>query len=409
MRRTTMRWLAITLLSLASLVGGLIGTLDAAAATIVYVAPSGSGGGSCATPDFTSIQSAVDAATAGDTIMVCAGTYNENVTIGTSLTLAGAQAGVSVADRTSGASDEAIVNGTGGSTIQINASNVTIDGFTLTNSEGLSSVYDNEQSNVTVTNNFIGNETNSGTSPVIGIYVEGVSSSLNNIVIDGNDISDIHQTGGYASAMGILIGDSNGAGTTIDGLVIHGNTISNITARTDAWRVGHGAYGILLNHGTSPSAGSTPNAQITNNTITNLEGLWAHGIGLEGNTPNAVVEGNTISQLIDHKSPTDAAAVNIEDNASARTIALHFNNFSSVNIGVQNKTDDPVDAKFNWWGCSSGPGFPGCATTVGRVVSQPVLRNPYVDYTNGDTSDASQFINNLLNGGFGFFSPWPTR
>jgi parallel beta-helix repeat protein len=48
-----------------------------------YVAPTGSGGGSCATPDSHTIQGAVDAAAPGATILVCPGVYQEDVTVST--------------------------------------------------------------------------------------------------------------------------------------------------------------------------------------------------------------------------------------------------------------------------------------------------------------------------------------
>ena len=107
------------------------------------------------------------------------------------------------------------------------------------------------------------------------------------------------------------------------------------------------------------------------NTISNLEGLWAHGIGLEGNTPNALVRGNKISNLVDHKTPSDAVAVQVEDNLAAGTVNIDQNCFSGVKVGVQNMTGILVDADNNWWGDASGPynaatnpGGSGAAATV---------------------------------------------
>jgi len=135
--------------------------------------------------------------------------------------------------------------------------------------------------------------------------------------------------------------------------------------------VGHGAYGILINHGTG-TTGKTVGAKVLDNTISDVEGLWAHGIGLEGNTPDAVVERNDISKLTDHKTPSDAVAVKVEDNASAATVGIHFNNFYSLSVGVQNVVDGTiVDATKNWWGSRDGPFGEGASSVSGDVDYDP--------------------------------------
>jgi hypothetical protein len=63
------------------LVIAALATPAAAATRTWYVAKSGSGGGSCAHPDFHTIQSAITAAGRGDTILVCDGTYTEILAI----------------------------------------------------------------------------------------------------------------------------------------------------------------------------------------------------------------------------------------------------------------------------------------------------------------------------------------
>src|SRR5439155_16318593 len=74
------------------------------------------------------IQHAINVALPNDTVHVAMGAYPENVTINKSLTLNGAQAGNPIAGRTF-AFGESTVTGM----ITIQAANVTIDGFSLTN------------------------------------------------------------------------------------------------------------------------------------------------------------------------------------------------------------------------------------------------------------------------------------
>ena len=65
-------------------------------------ADSSNDGSSCDAATFSTIQSAVDAASAGDTVVVCAGTYPEDVVVSTPLTLVGDDAviqGVPTTDR----------------------------------------------------------------------------------------------------------------------------------------------------------------------------------------------------------------------------------------------------------------------------------------------------------------------
>ncbi len=45
-------------------------------------------------------------------------------------------------------------------------------------------------------------------------------------------------------------------------------------------------------------------------------------------------------------------------------------------IGVENGGSGRVVAIDDWWGCSEGPGAPGCSSTSGDVLTSPFLRRP---------------------------------
>ncbi len=277
--------------------------------------------------DYSTISVAISAASTNDIIIVDAsgGPYTESLVVSKSITLR--------------STNNAEIDGV----ITISANNVNIEGLIIKNPSGFYGITATGCSNLTIKNNTIDRATNAG------IYIKCFSSNINNISITGNTIKNI--SSGSCSTKGILIGDSNG-NKNFDDVAIQSNNISSITS------CGHGACGILINHSVSPSTGKIINLQIKGNTINNLDGLWAHAIGLEGNTPSADLESNIISNVIDHKTPTDAAAINVEDNPGAGTLAITSNSFSSVNLGIQNKTTNTVNAANNTYGAgvsTSGP------------------------------------------------------
>jgi nitrous oxidase accessory protein NosD len=107
----------LTVLTLSLAVGlTLLFNTKASAATLC-VNPGGTGG--C----YSTIQAAVNAASAGDTVAVAEGTYHEDVLINTPLTLQGEGIDISTISG---------VSGGGSATIQVGASGVVIDGFTIT-------------------------------------------------------------------------------------------------------------------------------------------------------------------------------------------------------------------------------------------------------------------------------------
>ncbi|MCJ7575495.1 MAG: right-handed parallel beta-helix repeat-containing protein [Dehalococcoidia bacterium] len=189
----TSRILGIWLVSvmIVATLGGLSGSVHRVEASpaIIYVPD-----------DYSSIQAAVDAAVAGDTIVVHAGTHQEHVTLYKSLVVQ---------------TDEgAIIDGGGSlSTVTITAAGCTVSGFNITGSGS----HPNENA---------------------AIRIDSTSNNISGNTIWGNKGDGILLHGGENVIMNNLISENEGNGLYVDwayGNTIEGNTIS-----------GNGDYGLYL-------------------------------------------------------------------------------------------------------------------------------------------------------------------
>jgi hypothetical protein len=337
------------------------------------------GGPVCNVPaDYPTIQLAVSDFGCS-TIVVAPGTYFENVTIPRTLTLNGAQAGNAATGRVGPESTVIGIAITGAVPVfKIAASNVTIDGFSVTDpfvASGAAVGIDvkNVVNGAVIKNNIVDTVMTpdlSGNGTAQAIYLE---AGPDNVQILGNDLRNVHSN---RSAKGVTIGDSNSTDPS-QNIVIRGNSIENITSDS------RGAYGVSINNGSSP-IGTTANSGlvIQNNTISTLTGGgWVHAIGLEANTPGVLVTGNSVNPLTSPSS--DAVAVWFEANPSASTANVNENNFD-VTIAAYGIAVNPtgtgtgdVDGSCNWWGDPNGPGPVGPGA-VGAKVSPRVIYSPWL-------------------------------
>ena len=229
------RWILVLVLILTV----VIATTGVAQADTITVCASG-----C---DYTSIQAAVNAASAGDMIEVHSGTYYENVNVTKQLlTLRGVDSGGSIPVVDAGGIRSAIILSADGISLEgFNATNsgrswqtvdagigITSDGNTLvgnTASDNYCGIHLLSSSNNTITDNTA--NSNDGLGGGIGIHL---SSSSNN-TITGNNASSNYQYGIYLSCSSNNILTSNTANGNIHGIhllsssnnTIAGNTASN--------------------------------------------------------------------------------------------------------------------------------------------------------------------------------------
>lgn len=335
------------------------------------------GGPVCNVPaDYSTIQAAVNDTNCA-TVKVSAGTYNENVDVTRSVTIKGAKAGQDVDHRTAGNSHESTVTGvTDIPVFNIEAANVTVDGFSITNPNHWSGVNIKQAgNNAKITNNFIyglGNASYSTNNPT-GVNLD---NGPDGVRISNNKITDLQS--GTKSAQGILDGDSTATNPALDTRIVN-NEISNISTQK-------GAYGVQVNSGAGSGVGYST-VKVLSNHISNLSGGWVHAIGLEGRTPNAVVRNNVISGL--NSTNADKVGVWFEDNIFFFTADVNRNN---LNVGsnaygiavhpslVAAYPSLNVNGTCNYWGASDGPG--AVASGSGSMVGPGVDYTPWLKHSN---------------------------
>ncbi|MEO8457785.1 MAG: hypothetical protein ABI559_08240 [Chloroflexota bacterium] len=347
------------------------------------MATTGADVGDCSniiTPCLT-INYAISQSAASDTINVGPGTYAENVSVPATLaglTLKGAQAGVPVAGRTASGPLESTVNGSGGQTaIAVSATNVTIDGFSITDTQATFAVFGIDvksvADNVLIQNNIL---------DTIITNDPGVNSTAQGVYLDvGPDSAQIlnnrfNNILSGRSAKGVLIGDSSSADPS-DNDVITGNMFTAITS------LNRGAYAVQVNN----AAGSS-GLQILNNTSSGFAGTnggsWIHAIGLETNTPGAVVTGNSFSGFTSPPSGGTPTSFDVffENNPGYTNNLVNQNNFNQPTTSFGIAVDPTlgagggtVDGTCNWWGDPSGPGQ--IASGTGALVSNNVTYSPF--------------------------------
>ncbi len=376
----------------------------------IYVTAPGSKTTNGADTD-SSIERGLDVATAGNTVNVEAGTYSQDVNVKKSVTLAGAQAGIAAPGRSAA---ESIISSPDGTTeLQVSASDVTIDGFTI---EG------NTNANV------------SGT----GVYlIPGVSGThvLNNIIQDniiGLDLANASATD-QAQIEGNLFqnntepGASNGtdiyadqftAGSVLQNVLIKNNTFTNSSPVEDSWAVGISNTGssqfsdLDIEDNTVTNSGrgfyffNSTNVSVVANTVT---GATHYAVGLFGDDSLPNEQGNSSVSILQNTLDNNGVGVEVEDGGDSTSPAFTSgtlniaNNFldgnstgvlftaqslsagvTTVNVndnhiqgnttaGLENDSPVTVNADDDYWGSPTGPNNAANPGGIGDVLIDPTV------------------------------------
>jgi nitrous oxidase accessory protein NosD len=274
---------------------GVAAAPPAAALAVIVV---GTQSASCPNPQHATIQAAVDAASAGDTIRVCAGTYNEAVTVDKPLVFRGAQAGVDARFGRTNPARESVVQppaGSTGFTVTGGVSDVSIDGFTVRDAtaDGISTL--SGGSGFTIVNNIV-------TGNRIGINFRSPGTSSSRSVIRSNRLVDNNNSLPQGGGSGIFLG--GGQSTDFTSItqnrfgghvnadvntqgVANGSDPGEALSITGNTSVDSATFLVLIN-ATSP--------RVTTNQITKNSALPSGSAMLiDTNTDGARIEGNTIT------------------------------------------------------------------------------------------------------------------
>ena len=356
---------------------------------------------------YSTIQSAIDAATSGATIEVGAGIYTEKLTIGKSLSLIGIG---DSSDQGAGSGaptiDGQIGDGPAVITVNSNSSPITVKIHNLNITHGGNGIDVLQNAVMTVDNNTISGYFKNGVTfgPLSKPGFGGVSGKISDNVITGAGPT------GYVAQNGIQISESNTAAIT-------GNQVSSGVYTSPAWSAtGILIYGAGNNNSISGNAVDSYqngiyvyqsgqnkiNENIISNTSSNgifldsssgnnisenevsginpiLSGVW--GIALDGSANNTISDNKVQTSdvgLWDSNSANDNTftkntvngnniGVQVDTNGGAVSTGLqfHFNSFAGNTLSFTNTTTVIADATNNWWGSAAGPG------TIANVTTTP--------------------------------------
>ncbi len=306
---------------------------------------------------YSTIQAAIAAATAGDTISVCPGAYVESgqIVISHDLSIAGAGASTTVIKPAAdtGSSGDArgwfLVN----SGVTFNLSDVTLDGtgrkvYQAIRDKGQGTISDCEFTNIKFEE--------SGPS-YAGTAIAVSGSSAMNVDVTGCTFSGIGRVG--VLYYGSSVTDSTFSGNTYTGKG-SGDWLDY------AVEVGAGAIVTISDNDIS---GNTGVADVDGSTSAGIVVTTYYGAGSQ-----ATISGNDISGC------TAGIGVGYDDSDTS-VVTAHSNNLTGNATGIDT-TAPLVDATDNWWGSADGPQHASNTFNVGAqgdAVSDNVTFVPWLD------------------------------
>lgn len=272
----------------------------------------------CENTTITSIQAAINAASSGDTIIVCPETYSESLTIDKSLTIQGfGREGV----------DATYLQSSGNPAVKVDADYVNFTHFNVSYSSTLIGIHVNYSDTVNISHNTI---------RLIGGGAYNVLGDFSfNVTIDDNLIySESQLTGGA----GVIMYNENETGAADP------RSSTNVVSNSTIWRFGFGIY--LQNSSTN----------ILNNTISSIH---VDAIDVYHGDSSPIIKGNKIFYV--GLSPTQQTGTGIQlEDANATIESNTIYDIAVVGIDVSPNPIDPCNGLI--------PECRSSATIVGNEV-----------------------------------------
>ena len=249
------------------------------------------GNTSCADPGFNDIQSAVTAATAGDTVHVCAGTYAGGVDVPKTLNLVGAKAGRDA--RTRSQTNESIISGGGVlGGLFLHANGIVVNGFTIRGELQGPGVYTSPAfSGYKLVNDVV-------TGNVFGIYLNtgaGTQTLVQHNLITNNNVTGAANGNGIYTDQGtqdVLISQNTFRRNTNSAVLftnVSPTVNSNIAVRSNS-AVNNASFVLLFGRNENVTIAGNH----TNDTIASDNANQGSAVRVDGDADGVLIQRNTI-------------------------------------------------------------------------------------------------------------------